>query len=92
MHFALDAVDDDQPNVVRVQAQQAGHFLDRHRAFQDQAVATLRARQELPEQFNLYSQTITYRVSKTASNSESGTSNVTWCGASGSSRMYSGMR
>jgi hypothetical protein len=49
LHFALDAVDDGQPNVVRVQAQQAGYFLDRRRAFQDQAVATLRARQELSE-------------------------------------------
>ena len=92
MHFALNPVDDNQPDVVRVQAQQAGHFLDCHRVFQDQAVATLRTRQELSEQFNLYSQLVTYRVSKTASSSESGTSNVAWCGASGSSRMYSGMR
>jgi hypothetical protein len=49
LHFALNAVDDDQANVVRVQAQQACHFLDRHRVFQDQAVATLRTRQELSE-------------------------------------------
>jgi len=47
LHFALDAVDDDQPNVVRIQAQQASHLLHRHRVFQDQAMATLRTRQEL---------------------------------------------
>ena len=35
---------------------------------------------------------VTYSVSKTASRSESGMSNVTLCGASGSSRIYSGMR
>ena len=74
MQLDLDAVDDDQPDVIRIQAEQDGHILDRHRTVQDQRLPPLHIGQELAEQLDIHSHRFTYRVSKTESNSESGTS------------------
>jgi hypothetical protein len=38
VHFTLDTIDDNQPNSLRVNAQQGCYFADRHWAFQTQVL------------------------------------------------------
>jgi hypothetical protein len=92
LHFGLNAVDGDQSHVLRIQPNEDSHVPNSHRLLQVQGHSLLSANSELAEKLEINGQQVTYRASKTASNSESGTSKVAPWGASGSVLMYSGIR